>query len=278
VARKTIDRLSSIAAIPGVGAFALAILFGAVARTGFVHNGGYGALLAQGGAPADMAARALGFPIDAVTISGQSRLRETEVLAAAHIDPRKSLLLLDAAQVRQRLMELPLVKSARVLKLYPDNLVIAIEEREPYALWQRDGKVAVIAADGTVIDELNDDRFLGLPFVVGEGAEKRLLEYDALRAGLGDLATRVKAGVLVSGRRWSLLTTNGVEIKLPERDPGAAIGTLARLQREARILDKDILSIDLRTQGRVAVRLTEDAAAARAAGATRKPVKSGAHT
>jgi len=46
-------------------------------------------------------------------------------------------------------MELPLVKSARVLKLYPDNLVIAIEEREPYALWQRDGKVAVIAADGT---------------------------------------------------------------------------------------------------------------------------------
>ena len=119
-------------------------------------------------------------------------------------------------------MELPLVKSARVLKLYPDNLVIAIEEREPYALWQRDGKVAVIAADGTVIDELNDDRFLGLPFVVGEGAEKRLLEYDALRAGLGDLATRVKAGVLVSGRRWSLLTTNGVEIKLPERDPGAA--------------------------------------------------------
>ncbi len=276
--RKAIDRLSSFAALPGVGALALAILFGGAGWTAFVHNGGYRALVAQGGDPADMAARAIGFPIDAVTISGQSRLREAEVLAAAQIDPRKSLLFLDAAQVRERLMQLPLVKSVRVLKLYPDHLVIALEEREPYALWQRDGKVAVIAADGTVIDELNDDRFLGLPFVVGEGADKRLPEYTALRDGLGDLANRVKAGVLVSGRRWSLLTTNGVEVKLPERDPGAAVAQLTRLQREARILDKDILSIDLRVQGRVAVRLTEDGAAARSAASPRKTVKSGAHT
>jgi cell division protein FtsQ len=275
---KAFDRLAAIALLPGVGTLGLAVLFGGVGWTGFVHNGGYAELVRQGGQPADMIARAIGFPIDAVTISGQSRLREQEVLAAAHIDPRKSLLLLDAAEVRQRLMQLPLVKSARVLKLYPDHLVIALEEREPNALWQRNGKVAVIAADGTVIDELNDDRFLGLPFVVGEGAEKRLLEYKALLDGLGDLANRVKAGVLVSSRRWSLLTTSGVEIKLPERDPIAAIGVLTRLQREARILDKDILSIDLRMQGRVAVRLTEEGAAARTAASPRKPVKSGAHT
>ncbi len=275
--RGALDRLSAIAVLPGVGALGLAILFGGAGWAAYVHNGGYAALVAQGGQPADMAARAIGFPIDAVTISGMSRLREQEVLAAAHIDPRKSLLLLDAAEVRQRLMQLPLVKSARVLKLYPDHLVIAIEEREPNALWQRDGKVAVIAADGTVIDELNDDRFLGLPFVVGEGAEKRLPEYQALLEGLGDLANRVKAGVLVSGRRWSLLTKDGKEIKLPERDPGAALAELVRLQREAHVLDKDILSIDLRIRGRIAVRLTEEAAAARAA-TTRKPVKSGAHT
>jgi cell division protein FtsQ len=273
-----LDRLTALALLPGVGTLGLAILFGGVGWTAFVDNGSYAALVAQGGEPADMVARAIGFPIDAVTISGQQRLREQEILAAAHIDPRKSLLLLDAAEVRQRLMQLPLVKSARVLKLYPDHLVIALEEREPNALWQREGKVAVIAADGTVIDEFNDDRFLGLPFVVGEGAEKRLPEYKALREGLGDLASRIKAGVLVSGRRWTLVTTNGVEIKLPERDPGAAVGTLARLQREARILDKDILTIDLRLPGRVAVRLTEEGAAARGAAVTRKPVKSGAHT
>ncbi len=272
------ERLAAFVVMPGVGALALVVLFAAAGWTGFVHNGGYRELVTQGGEPQDMIARALGFPISAVTISGENRLRESEILAAAHIDPRGSLLFLDAAAVRNRLLELPLVKAARVLKFYPDRLVIAIEEREPSALWQRDGKIAVVSADGMVIDQLRDERFLGLPFVVGDGADKRLLQYIAIRADMGDLASRVKAGIFVAGRRWSLVMNNGVEIKLPERDPGTAIGMLIRLQREARILDKDVLSIDLRLPDRVAVRLTEEGAAARAAASTRKPVNSGGHT
>ncbi len=276
--RGALKRLAAFAALPGVGSFALMVLFGLTGFAGFTHNGDYDKLIAEGGAPQDIIARALGFPISAVTISGQARLLESEVLAAAHIDARNSLLFVDAADVRDRLMQLPLVKTARVLKLYPDRLVISIEEREPAALWQRDGKIAVVAADGKVIDELNDQRFLGLPFVVGEDADKRLPEYVSLLKDLGDLAARVKAGVFVAGRRWSLTMTNGVEVKLPERDPGAAVATLTRLQRDARILDKDIMSIDLRLPDRVPVRLTEEGVAARAAASPRKPVKSGGQT
>jgi cell division protein FtsQ len=276
--RRPFARLAVLAAMPGVGALALVVLFAAAGWTGFIHNGGYREMVTQGGAPQDMIARAVGFPISAVTISGEARLRESEILAAAQIDPRGSLLFLDATAVRNRLLQLPLVKAARVLKFYPDRLVIAIEEREPGALWQHDGKIAVVSPDGMVIDQLTDERFLGLPFVVGDGADKLLPQYIAIRADLGDLASRVKAGVFVAGRRWSLVMTNGVEVKLPERDPGAAIGALIRLQREARILDKDILSIDLRLPDRVAVRLTEEGAATRAAASTHKPVKSGGHT
>ncbi len=238
-----LDRMSAIAATPGLEALVLATMVGACGWTGFVQSGGYAQLVEESGAPRDIVARALGFPIKAVTISGQARLREPEILAAAGIDPRASLIFLDAAEIRHKLGALALVQDARVLKLYPDRLVINIVEREAAALWQRDGAISVIAADGTVIDQLNDRRFLGLPFVVGEGADKRLPEYVALLADLGDLAARVKAGVLVAGRRWSLTLVNGVEIKLPERDPGSAIGALTRLQREARILDKDIISI-----------------------------------
>ena len=272
-------RLAVLVSRPGFGTVALIVVLAAAGWTGFVDGGGYRELVTEGGEPQDIIARALGFPISAVTISGENRLREGEILSAARIEPRGSLLFLDAVEVRNRLLQLPLVKSARVLKFYPDRLVIAIEERVPAALWQRDGKIAVVSADGTVIDELSDERFLGLPFVVGDGAGKRLPQYVAIRADMGDLASRVKAGVFVAGRRWSLVMTNGVEVKLPERDPGAGIGTLIRLQREARILDKDILSIDLRLPDRVAVRLTEEGADLRAAALTHgKPVKSGGHT
>ena len=262
----------------GVGSSCLLIAFCGTLALGLLHSGAYGDFVARNGAPHETLARLLGFPIDSVTISGQVRLHENEILAATGVDAHSSLLFLDAAETRRRLMELPLVRSARVLKLYPNRLVIAVEERQPAALWQREGRVKVISADGTAIADLNDPRFLGLPFVVGPGAEKRLPEYAALLRDLGDLSTRVRAGALVSGRRWSLIMTNGVEVKLPEVDPGAAVGLLVRLQRETRVLDKDIRSIDLRLADRIAVRLTEQGAESRENAAKRKAPKGGAHT
>jgi len=263
----------------GVGSFALLVAVCATLAAGLVHSGDYSDFVAHNGAPHETLARLFGFPIESVTISGQVRLRENEIIAATGVDAHSSLLFLDASETRRRLMQLPLVQSARVLKLYPNRLVVAIEERQPAALWQRDGRIKVISADGTPIADLNDPRFLGLPFVVGPGAEKRLPEYTALLRDLGDLAPRVRAGSLVSGRRWSLIMTNGVEIKLPEVDPGAAVGVLLRAQRETRLLDKDIRSIDLRLPDRIAVRLTEQGAETREnAAAKKKAPKNGART
>lgn len=260
---------------PGVGLVALVLLFGGVGFAGLVQNGGYDQIVASEGQPWDILARMAGFDISAVTITGQSRLTEKELLEASGVDPRNSLPFLDANAVRERLMAVPLVKSARVMKLYPNRLVVAIEERQAHALWQRDGRVSVISEDGVAIDELRDERYLGLPFVVGEGAQKRLPEFLQLLKGMEDLAQRVKAGVLVAGRRWDVEMTNGVIVKLPEENPGPAVETLKRLQREARILDKDVMSIDLRAADRATVRLTEEAAAAREAGLSHKAKKTG---
>lgn len=265
--------LFAVLALPGVGALCGTAFFGAVALTAFHHNGDYARFVARNGDIRDVIARAIGFSIEVITISGIGELREGDVLAASGVAPSNSLLFLDAEAVRERLAKLPLVESVRVLKLYPDRLVIALEGRRPFALWQRNGALSVVAADGMVVDEVRDERFLDLPFVVGEGAEKRLAEYGRLLEAAGDLKSRVRAGVLVAGRRWSLDMSNGVEVKLPEREPEAALALLQKLQREARILDKDVISIDLRAPGRVAVRLTEEGVAARAAAQARNAHK-----
>lgn len=270
-----VARAASLAARPGAGFVLASLFFGAVGLTGLVHNGDYDELVSRYGTPRDIFARASGFSIGAVTITGQSELREADVLGASGVRSVDSLLFLDVGAVRERLLQIPLVESVRVLKLYPNRLVIALEERRPFALWQRDGRISVVAVDGTPIDDMRDDHFLGLPFVVGEGAEKRLDEYVRLLASAGDLKPRIKAGIFVGGRRWNLNMTNGVAVKLPEQDPEGALAVLQRLQREAGILDKDILSVDLRVPDRVAVRLTEEAAASRAAALSRKSHKGG---
>ncbi|WP_132252596.1 cell division protein FtsQ/DivIB [Methylobacterium segetis] len=256
---------------PYAGTLGLSAAFALVAVSGFVASGRYDAFVAEHGRPLDIAARLAGFGVERVTISGISRMYEREVLQAAGIDGRSSVVFLDVTDVRERLMRVPLIASASVRKLYPNEIVINQVEREPAALWQKNGELSVIAADGTVIDTMRDDRYASLPLVVGDEANTRLGEYLGLIAAAGALGERVKAGTFVSGRRWTL-KLDGVDVRLPERGAAEALARLVKLEREAKILEKDIIAVDLRMPDRVVVRLTEEAAAARAE-SQKKPKK-----
>jgi cell division protein FtsQ len=250
---------------PGIGACFSLTLLAAAGAYGAVKGGHYAAFVGAQGEPADILAKALGFSIKAVTIAGERELKEQDILAVAGIGPGNSLLFLEVAKIRERLKQLPLVKEAAVTKLYPDRLLIEIEERQPFALWQWDGQVRVVAADGVPVAAMRDQRFIHLPLVVGVGANEKLDQYLALLETAGDLRERIVAGVLVAGRRWTLKTATGIDVLLPEIDPEAALARLVDLQRISHVLDKDILSLDLRQPGRVVARLTQEAAAERAA-------------
>ena len=246
-------------------ALTVAVLLGA-GLLGAERGGQLDAVTAQYGGVGDWIACTLRLGVRMVTVSGATHMSERKILAIAGVDDKKSLPFFDVAQARARLEADPLIKQASVRKLYPNQIVIEIVERTPYAVWQKDGDVRAIAADGAPIDEVNDGRYADLPFVVGEGANGRVREFVALLDAMDELKPRVEAGVLVDQRRWNLRLKSGIDIKLPESDPEAAIAELLTLQRQSRILEKDVLALDFRVPGRVFARLSEEAAAAWADG------------
>ncbi len=231
---------------------------------GSLLGGHFETLRASYGEPHHVLARLAGFGVDRVTIAGIAELSEIEVLVAAGIDPKISLAFFDADAARKRLEATPLIREAAVRKLYPGEIAITLTEREPFALWQVKGDLFVIAADGTVIDKMDDGRFAHLPLVVGATANLRAKEYLALRAAAGPLAPRIRAATLVAGRRWTLKLDNGMDVRLPEEQPGDAVKRLAGLETDFGLLDRDLLAIDLRQADRVVMRLTEEGATARA--------------
>jgi cell division protein FtsQ len=237
------------------------VLLGA-ALLGAERGGQLEGIMEQTSHAGDWLARSLGLGVAVVTVSGATHMSEARILAIAGIDASRSLPLFDVAQAKAKLEADPLISRASVRKLYPNQVVIEIVERTPYAVWQRDGDVNAIAADGAPIDGDVDDRYAGLPFVVGEGANARVREYVGLLDAMDELKPRVEAGVLVDQRRWNLRLKSGVDVKLPEDNPEAAIAELLNLQRQSRILEKDAMAFDFRVPGRVFVRLTDDAATA----------------
>ncbi len=147
----------------------------------------------------DVAANSLGFRIAAISLAGEKEVSREEVLTTAGVTGRASLLFLDADAARARLMANPWIADAAVLKLYPDRLQITITERLAFALWQKDGHVSVIAADGTVLEPFVEDRYLGLPLVVGAGAERQAKDFLAVLDRYPDIRAGV-AGVDPGGR------------------------------------------------------------------------------
>jgi cell division protein FtsQ len=65
----------------------------------------------------------------------------------------------------------------------------------------------------------------------------------------------VRAAVLVAERRWNLKFKSGLDVRLPEEGAAQALETLMVLDREKKLLSRDLTAIDLRLPGRVTVRL-----------------------
>jgi cell division protein FtsQ len=151
-----------------------------------------------------------------------------------------------------------------VRKLYPHALAVTIAERQPFALWQKDGEVSLVAVDGTPIDQLRDERYVDLPLVVGKGANEKVREFVTLLDTQPVLKPLVKAGNWVSQRHWQLELKDGLTVALPETNPGAALALFAGLMREYKLSEKAIILVDLRLPDRVVFRLTEEAALQRA--------------
>jgi cell division protein FtsQ len=241
------------------GVAATIALFAATSGYGIQRGGHWpqvsGWLLAVG----DNAANSVGLQAKAVRITGNRQLAHADILDLAGIGPETSVLFFDPDAARARLRANPWIAEATVRKLYPDQLEVSIVEREPFALWQRDGKIVVIAADGAVIVDGLDSRFQNMPLVVGRGADQRVREIVDLIADRPELSRVVRAAVLVAERRWNLVLKNGIDVRLPDTQVEAALASLLRLDAEKKLMSRDVTMIDLRVPGRVAVRLSDEA-------------------
>jgi cell division protein FtsQ len=211
----------------------------------------------------DTVANSLGFRIAAVSLTGAKEVSREEILTTAGVTGRASLLFLDADAARARLLSNPWIGDAAVLKLYPDRLQISVTERQAFALWQRDGRVSVIAADGTVLEPFVEDRYLALPLVVGRGAQHEAKDFLAVIDRYPDIKSVLRASIMVAQRRWNLRLKNGIDVRLPETNVEQALDRLVALNRGKNLLSRDIVAVDLRLPDRVTVRLSDEAAQAR---------------
>lgn len=242
-----------------VGAVAL-VLGGVGFGLGWLWRAGLVQIAAETVSERTLAASvAIGLGVDDVLVVGRVETSRADVLAAIGAARDMPILAVDPAAAKARLEQLPWIKSASVERRLPGTVFVRLTEREPVALWQRDGRLQPIDRDGKVVATADVERFGHLLIVVGAGAPAHAPGLIAMLAAEPAIAARVSAAVRIGNRRWNLQLDNGMELRLPESDQARAWSWLANLEREHRVLARDVASIDLRLPDRLVVRPTVEA-------------------
>ena len=162
------------------------------------------------------------FEIKVVEITRTERISREDVLAMLDLEPGRGLLLVDVVQAQRSLETHPWIRRAVVRRVFPDTLVVELDEREPVAVLKTGtgGREFLLDREGKLISEGVPAADEGLPILTG-------VDYADAILGTGETAARVRAGIALAG----LLDRSGVgRTEVDLRRPGDMVAYYSGLR------------------------------------------------
>ncbi len=196
----------------------------------------------------------LGLVVTSVVIEGRANTPEPLLRAALGVSPGDPILGFSVAAARARVESLSWVAGAAVERRLPGTVVLALTERRPYAIWQREGRFVLIDRQGQMVEGEDVAHFRDLPLVVGAGAPARAEALLDALAKHPKLAAHVVAAVRVAERRWNLHLASGTDVLLPEDNEAAALDRLESFEAAHGLLQRPLQTVDLRLPDRLVLR------------------------
>lgn len=200
--------------------------------------------------------------IATISVTGRRLTSEDALMQALGTSVGQPIFGFSVKAARDRIDRLPFVDHVVVERHMPDTVVVQLTERSPFAVWQDHGRFTLINRDGAAVadqtmvgpgNEKNAQAFLQLPLVVGDGANVAAGELIDALGQQPVVRDFVVAAVRVGDRRWNLSLKDGTTVMLPEGHDPEALARLARYQGDMRLLERPVISIDMRLPDRMVI-------------------------
>lgn len=186
-------------------------------------------------------------------IDGRHYTSRNELKLALGVEKDESIFVYDIVKMQERISKLPWVKTAIVERRLPDTIYVKLQERQPVAIYQKEGKLALVDAEGATLTDKNFSQFKNMIVITGEAAPQNAPELIGLINAEPDLRERIEIARWIGNRRWDIKLRNGITVRLPEEDAGLAIKRLSEAQKTEQVMDRQVEAIDLRDPMRIVV-------------------------
>ena len=217
------------------------------------------------------------FTVRTLSVAGADEALADRVSEAVSLTLPVSSFDIDLEALRAQVVSLDEVASARLRLRDGGALQLDVTPRVPVAVWRTGDGLRLIDADGVfsgTIAARADRR--DLPLIAGQGAESHIDEALMLFRRAGPVEERVRGLVRRGARRWDMVLQGGQRIQLPADAPGPALDRVMALHEAHGLLDRDVISVDVRLDRRLTARVNPEAVVAtRNAVATGRSIDTG---
>ncbi|WP_213272191.1 cell division protein FtsQ/DivIB [Hyphomonas sp.] len=242
--------------------FGIVLLVAILVATAAWMGGSMSQIGSRFGGFMDDTARLAGVDVRSVSVIGLelNPALADEVRAAAMIEPGENMFRADPYVIRRRVEATKNVLNVRVHRLWPGQVVILAEAAEPVALWHDGRDWKVVDGLGRILPDARADDHGHLLRLAGLGAPEAAPQLTRALAAAPDISDRVAVATRVGERRWDMRFVSGVTVRLPEDEAlEPAMDRLAKLQVRTALTQRPLDMIDLRSRGRVYLRVSEEA-------------------
>ena len=172
------------------------------------------------------------------------------VATAVAIAPGSRAWRTDLAEINERVSNAPGVRKSAVRRLPDGNVTVRVQMYTAVAQWFDGQNYFPISADGTIVERADAARNPGAVVFTGPVPDN-IADITKAAHTLGNACDHLE---WIDGRRWNVITRDGITIMLPEDNPAGAIGTLVGLNQNHQILNRKISLIDMRDNARILVK------------------------
>jgi len=195
----------------------------------------------------------LGFSVEDVIVEGRRNTSRASLFETLKVHAGSPIFQFDPHETHAAIMALPWTESVTVIRSLPNKIVIKLKERQPIARWKNQEKTIVIDAQGQELTAAVPEQFASLPLVVGNAAPEQTQSLLSLLHEYPVVSRVLKAAVRVGERRWNLYLHPNLLIRLPELQTHVALEKLTKLIEEQKVLDRNVVAVDLRFPDRMVI-------------------------
>ncbi len=193
----------------------------------------------------------IGFTTKNIIIQGRKYTSNDQISKTLKIKPGMPILAISLPELKARLEKIDWIKHAIIERKLPNDIHIYIIERTPIALGQKDRRLYIIDDEGVIINEKEIEPHLGLPIIIGDGAEMYANSLIATLKVDPALFKHIASIIRVSEHRWNVRFDNDIEVKLPEKEFEKAWGKVIKMYINKVLFAPDNAVIDLRIPNKI---------------------------